>query len=876
MGAFRPRVEQLETRNAPGAVLDLLAFSLFGPGLGLGLMDGGFAVTPRGVENEQESVSLLSATNSRAPAGDSGFTAFTPSLSASWTAAPVVAAPAPTASWQATILLNSADAEAVAPNDFDSGEWTLEQKQEVQRSRRGWFDLEGNAIADEALYGDSFTAGVRGTAGGLHAVFGISSDGSDPTQLLRTLQLFVTGRFGGNGGGSITAAPTIRILADTDRNAIVDDNDEADKATWTRDRGSIFMVNFDDDDGNRQPDAVSFNDQGRPLGENFVIENDADLYDIAPVVIKGLGPEFNPGSMTVYLATGSKEDAQSIHVFPALTPGTSSILGDLGDRVVGGAPALELADITAFVSQDSDTYFGVEGLVFRNPTGALPLRFDGTVDLYLVVYEGENLLGYDQVQLKVAPWLMLPHTQQSLEIWSADYGTSNAQYHFNASAAAGYYGLDDSGQLQLITGADRGTQWVQDHAETGYTQMPGSYAQQSHFRLPYFRGGPANPTWGINRMLRPDVGAFQLGVSLGASSGDYGGNVEILPPTATHPLGRIIFGDTGSTTLRNFFTAQEVQPPVSIPTRWLAVGHADETIGFTQSGQLVMGSTSKAYELMEAIPVADRGKSVFYATGRPPETGTAGAGSTATRLMVPGVNYTGTTWQYLRLYSGAAAGQVARITGRGNGYLDVSTVWNTTSTIVGATSADPSHYRWLYAANAPSRAGWWTTPVSGNQFALVEGTRTWSGGTPSIITVQEMLADPGFRDLNLNYVAQKEAVIRSTLENAAGGKGSLEIVEVPVLFVGRRSGFDTSRASVAYTAGLENFHPLGDSLYMPRQYSVKDSAGNDLFETYTSSALPNAKFVEDWDLYHRLLGEVHCGSVVMREPYAYDWWGSQP
>jgi protein-arginine deiminase len=31
-------------------------------------------------------------------------------------------------------------------------------------------------------------------------------------------------------------------------------------------------------------------------------------------------------------------------------------------------------------------------------------------------------------------------------------------------------------------------------------------------------------------------------------------------------------------------------------------------------------------------------------------------------------------------------------------------------------------------------------------------------------------------------------------------------------------------------------------------------------------------WVEDWDLYHRMLGEVHCGSNAKRALPSVNWW----
>src|SRR5262249_37666755 len=145
---------------------------------------------------------------------------------------------------------------------------------------------------------------------------------------------------------------------------------------------------------------------------------------------------------------------------------------------------------------------------------------------------------------------------------------------------------------------------------------------QVFFRLPYFRGGSTpQPPWPQSRVLAPDVGTFQIGVNLGAGSGGYGGNLEITHPTPDHPLGQIIQGNIRSSELAMFLTSQEVQTPFQIPTSWLAVGHVDEYVLFTQEfNKVVVADPTLAYQLMNQIPAKDRGKAVFFARGHDPET----------------------------------------------------------------------------------------------------------------------------------------------------------------------------------------------------------------------------------------------------------------
>lgn len=65
----------------------------------------------------------------------------------------------------------------------------------------------------------------------------------------------------------------------------------------------------------------------------------------------------------------------------------------------------------------------------------------------------------------------------------------------------------------------------------------------------------------------------------------YGGNVEVIPPHARFPLGRLVVGSAagraiGPSTLR-WLGAQEAQAPVlELPTDWLETGHIDEVLAF--------------------------------------------------------------------------------------------------------------------------------------------------------------------------------------------------------------------------------------------------------------------------------------------------------
>lgn len=695
---------------------------------------------------------------------------------------------------------------------------------------------------------------------------------------------------------------SLDLDVDTNRDATIDDADETGEDAWTKTLGAIFGTNYDRDGGRSSgglpiPDTIHINDSGTPGNEDLTIDNANDEQDITPLLIKGIGVDLPPGH-SVFLKAAELEDVQSIHVFKQIAAGETAIWGALGSRIGGPAVPLEI-DITNWVNPSSpgfvgsgpsgDATFGLEGLFFRS-LGVTPVNpFNGEIELTLELRNGAVVVASDTVKMKVAPWMMLPHTQASQQVWTIDH-TWNAPLRLTASNDPGYFGLDDSTQLHTESSAAlAGSQWFQDHFEMGYYQRPGGPGVNAILRLPY---GAPQPAWPMHKWLKGntalpahDIGAFQLAASLGAGAGDFGGNVELMPPTPSHPLGRIIIGSTRSDDLWEFLNSQEVQAPVEIPTAWLSVSHVDEVIGFKGTGtDVVISDPVGAYALMNAIPAADRGRHVFFATGAIPETGTATAPAGSTTRIETGVDHSGTSWEYIRIYDDAgsgAAGQVAHIATRGVGFLEVDKVWNIPQKIIpGGGAADfLSNY---IGSEAPHKGSWYVNPSTGDNYVLVEGTRFWhqngnpgGHGTPAIVTVAEVLADADLQALNTTDIQGKITSIKSTLNTAHGSP--LTYIPVPVIYFGNRTGFDTNRESVAMTPGLSNFQLVNGTLYFPRQFGPRNPVtGVDLFEAAVLSGVPGAKFVDDWNLYHRLEGEVHCGSNVLRVPYALDWWSNQP
>jgi protein-arginine deiminase len=168
--------------------------------------------------------------------------------------------------------------------------------------------------------------------------------------------------------------------------------------------------------------------------------------------------------------------------------------------------------------------------------------------------------------------------------------------------------------LKFLTGTPRGWKdmWTQDIVEPATASMP--TVGGPHTMRILIRSGNV---WDINgtdtprpagrllyRDLRgPDVGVVQQ-LSRTASSGlndllNMGGNIETLPPYAGYPQGRIVYGsgerhpDEGFITM---VTSQGYQPPVTIDTSWLMIGHADETT------HVVRANNARGWTLAVADP----------------------------------------------------------------------------------------------------------------------------------------------------------------------------------------------------------------------------------------------------------------------------------
>ncbi|XP_056131459.1 protein-arginine deiminase type-2 isoform X2 [Lampris incognitus] len=136
------------------------------------------------------------------------------------------------------------------------------------------------------------------------------------------------------------------------------------------------------------------------------------------------------------------------------------------------------------------------------------------------------------------------------------------------------------------------------------------------------------------------------------------------------------------------------------------------------------------------------------------------------------------------------------------------------------------------------------------------------------ITVNEILNDEKLQEEN-NYVQSCIDWNRDVLKRELGLDDD-DIIDLPILF----KLLEENRA-VAYYPDMVNMIVLGKNLGIPKPFGPKVN-GRCALEAEMCSLMEglglSCTFIDDFASYHKLLGEVHCGSNVRRQPFDFKWW----
>lgn len=146
-----------------------------------------------------------------------------------------------------------------------------------------------------------------------------------------------------------------------------------------------------------------------------------------------------------------------------------------------------------------------------------------------------------------------------------------------------------------------------------------------------------------------------------------------------------------------------------------------------------------------------------------------------------------------------------------------------------------------------------------------------------IETVGQFVDDAALRGVNEDV----QDILDAELETfrAELGLEDEDIIYVPVLFHEEYAGYD---AVVATIPGMVNLIVANDvdgqqTLFVPdpMMRTDVDDLSADPFIAYMEEQLPAEVpivWMDDWYVYHMGMGEVHCGSNVVRPPAGPEWW----
>jgi hypothetical protein len=406
------------------------------------------------------------------------------------------------------------------------------------------------------------------------------------------------------------------LLADTDRNGVIDVRDDAGEDRWTSGkagRGAVILPNIDRDNAGPAPDnwrgGVWL---GRNIAPNSVIDNAADLLDIGRFRLHKLGFEWQNYELELRLVRPSGDHAslanvpanQRVRIFmPSKVSGADlvpqandvAILGPGMDSTIRfvAEPAGPNELYSGLLDGDGSIEFGIEGL--RLGAG---VRLEVWARFYNPLFGDPNepFTLRDAITIRTAPFVMQTHEQA---IASGKGSVSAEVTSENAAFRAALRSVFGDRLIEVTSGGDP---WHQDTHEIGYARAPyGSMPVVLELPRAKISFTGATPSLVRGQLLRAGVGvSTELSAFPIVNASSYGGDIETLPRGAGKSPALLV-SKTMPSYLKDFFGRQNVNPIVEVdPDGWLAVGHVDELFSTGPDGKrLATADPELAWALLQ-------------------------------------------------------------------------------------------------------------------------------------------------------------------------------------------------------------------------------------------------------------------------------------
>jgi protein-arginine deiminase len=179
---------------------------------------------------------------------------------------------------------------------------------------------------------------------------------------------------------------------------------------------------------------------------------------------------------------------------------------------------------------------------------------------------------------------------------------------------------------------------------------------------------------------------------------------------------------------------------------------------------------------------------------------------------------------------------------------------------------------WVMLVNDPALAKKMLEQQSaaGNGSVPMFVGKNWSQTQAAQVTIDQVLADTEVMQASAEAVTQIEGQV--AVIKTATGLTDAEVIRIPYLHM------PYSQGSIAYQPGMVNGLYMAPGHFVAPDPHGPDIAGKDIFKTIMEERVApfgvTVHWAEDWDLYHRNMGEVHCGTNATRKVPDAKWWES--